>query len=244
MAKLIDGCDYYEVLHVSRDAPTEIIRGCYRTLMQKLKKHPDLGGDTATAALINEAYAVLADVERRSEYDARLDVMTQVAQSTPARSPDPEVAAMTKRTPDLSRQCFFCDTPHDHGKIEEVDVTCHICGSPLSVAENRRIESDGQRAIARLDKKQKITFYTHWPQPRGFESYTEDISLNGLRLVTTRNLTEGQRIKIISEVLEAVAIVTRCVHERRGRTRMCVAGVSFATLRFIQSRGGFVSDHV
>ncbi len=61
---------YYDVLHVSRDAPVEIIRSSYRTLMQRLKKHPDLGGDAATAALINEDYAVLTNVERRAEYDA------------------------------------------------------------------------------------------------------------------------------------------------------------------------------
>lgn len=66
--------NYYEILHVSRDAPAEIIRGSYRTLMQKLGHHPDLGGDTATAAMINEAYAVLSDTERRAEYDARLDL--------------------------------------------------------------------------------------------------------------------------------------------------------------------------
>ena len=73
-----DSRTYYEVLHVSRDAPVEIIRGSYRTLMQRLKCHPDLGGDTATAALINEAYAVLSDTERRAAYDARLALMERI----------------------------------------------------------------------------------------------------------------------------------------------------------------------
>ena len=59
MAASIDNRNYYDVLHVVRGAPTEIIRSSYRTLMQKLKCHPDLGGDVATAAIINEAYAVL-----------------------------------------------------------------------------------------------------------------------------------------------------------------------------------------
>lgn len=57
MANRRDYRTYYEVLHVSRDAPREIIRGSYRTLMQPLKHHPDLGGDTATAALLKQKRA-------------------------------------------------------------------------------------------------------------------------------------------------------------------------------------------
>ena len=79
MAMPPDDRNYYELLHVSRDAPLEIIRGSYRALMQQMKHHPDLGGDAATAAVINEAYAVLSDPERRAEYDARLDLIAQVA---------------------------------------------------------------------------------------------------------------------------------------------------------------------
>lgn len=37
--------NYYRVLHVDPDAPVEIIRSSYRTLMRRMKKHPDLGGD-------------------------------------------------------------------------------------------------------------------------------------------------------------------------------------------------------
>ena len=49
--------NYYRILHVQPDAPDAVIRTAYRTLMQKLRQHPDLGGDGATATLINEAYA-------------------------------------------------------------------------------------------------------------------------------------------------------------------------------------------
>jgi len=38
---------YYDLLHVQPDAPVEIIRASYRTLMLKLKRHPDMGGDWA-----------------------------------------------------------------------------------------------------------------------------------------------------------------------------------------------------
>jgi len=244
MSAQSDRRNYYEVLHVSRDAPPEIIRGSYRTLMQQLKNHPDLGGDTTTAALINEAYSVLSDADRRAEYDARLDVMEHVARGVSGDDPESPAAAKNTRTLDPSRQCVFCEAPHNFGSVIEVETGCATCGSPLYAAESRRIESAGQRAVERIGKRQKVTYYTHWPQQKGFTGRIEDISLNGMRLVTRRDLSEGQCIKIVSDVVEAVARVTHCLYERRGWSRQCVAGVSFVTLRFGKSVGGFVSDHV
>lgn len=63
---------YYDILRVSPDAETEVIDAAFRTLMSKLKKHPDLGGDAEEAKLINEAREVLSNPERRSHYDATL----------------------------------------------------------------------------------------------------------------------------------------------------------------------------
>lgn len=64
--------NYYRILHVQPDAPIELIRMSYRTIMQKLRKHPDLGGDEWDASVINEAYSVLSDAKTRAAYDARL----------------------------------------------------------------------------------------------------------------------------------------------------------------------------
>ncbi len=57
--------NYYRLLHVQPDAPIEVIKASYRTLMRTPGNHPDLGGDGANAALINEAYAVLSDAGKR-----------------------------------------------------------------------------------------------------------------------------------------------------------------------------------
>lgn len=236
--------NYYEVLHVSTDAPPEIIRGSYRTLMQQLGHHPDLGGDTATAALINEAYAVLSNTERRAEYDARLELMTHIAHGMPGCTPDPQPAAKPERGPDLSRECAFCRAPHNFGSVIEVDTCCQSCNSPLFAAEHNSLETEGQRAVERIERQQRVIYYTQWPQPKGHTGYIEDMSLNGLRLVARQDLAEGQRIKIVSNALEAVAQVTNRLYEHRGWTRRCIAGVSFVTLRFAQSAGGFVSDRV
>ena len=64
--------NYYRILHVQPDAPREIIQSSYRTLMQKLKAHPDLGGEEWNATVINEAYQVLMDANKRKEYDTNL----------------------------------------------------------------------------------------------------------------------------------------------------------------------------
>mgnify|MGYP001817469109 FL=1 len=244
MSTQTDSRTYYEVLHVSRDAPVEIIRGSYRTMMQQLKHHPDLGGDTATAALINEAYAVLSDVERRTAYDARLALMDRIARGIPDTPQDESWAVNTQRILDPGRECVFCETPHGHGERVEPDVDCDTCGSPLSVAGNERIETVGQRAIERIGLRRQITFYTQWPQEHGFRGNMRDVSLHGMRFTTRQPLQRGQRIKIVSNIVEAVANVTHCLQQRRGWETFCVAGVSFVTLKFAQSVGGFVSDRV
>ena len=64
--------NYYRILHVQPDAPKEIVQSSYRTLMQKLKAHPDLGGEEWNATVINEAYQVLMDSGKRAAYDAIL----------------------------------------------------------------------------------------------------------------------------------------------------------------------------
>ncbi len=56
----------------------EIIQSSYRTIMQKLKAHPDLGGDTWNASVINEAYQTLVDPIRRTYYDEKLFSATNI----------------------------------------------------------------------------------------------------------------------------------------------------------------------
>ena len=63
--------DYYEIVGVPRDASDADIKKAFRQLA--LKHHPDRNpGDAHAEArfkVINEAYAVLSDGDRRAQYD-------------------------------------------------------------------------------------------------------------------------------------------------------------------------------
>jgi curved DNA-binding protein CbpA len=62
--------DLYRVLQVHPEADPEVIQAAYRRLAQR--HHPDApGGSDARMAELNDAYAVLMDPQRRSEYDRR-----------------------------------------------------------------------------------------------------------------------------------------------------------------------------
>ena len=59
--------DYYQLLGVNRNSSPEEIKKAYRRLA--MKHHPDKGGNEAEFKKINEAYAVLSDDEKKSQYD-------------------------------------------------------------------------------------------------------------------------------------------------------------------------------
>lgn len=60
--------DYYNILGVSKDASDDEIKKAYRKLAHK--HHPDKpGGEEARFKEVNEAYQVLSDREKRTQYD-------------------------------------------------------------------------------------------------------------------------------------------------------------------------------
>ena len=65
---------HYENLHVTEDAPDEVIRASYRAL--SLKHHPDTAGDKPQSQWkmqrINDSYAVLSESQKKAAYDGEL----------------------------------------------------------------------------------------------------------------------------------------------------------------------------
>ena len=72
----INNNEYYELLHVKKNATSSEIKKSYRKLA--MKHHPDKGGDPEKFKEITEAFEVLSDSNKRELYnsggkEARLD---------------------------------------------------------------------------------------------------------------------------------------------------------------------------
>jgi DnaJ-class molecular chaperone len=61
--------NYYQTLGIEETASQEDIKSAYKKLA--MKNHPDRGGDTKKFQEISQAYDILSDPQKKSEYDAR-----------------------------------------------------------------------------------------------------------------------------------------------------------------------------
>ena len=142
--------NFYRILHVQPEAPEEVIRASYRTLMQSLKMHPDLGGDHEQAALLNEAYAVLSDPENRARYDQKLAPLMRRARSQSASEKSSAVNESASVSPaqdtaaGAANQCPFCLEPVRQ-RVHS-DTRCRRCHSPLA---SPRTDIDGAEVHGR-----------------------------------------------------------------------------------------------
>ena len=220
--------DYYQILHVQPDAPREIIRSSYRTMMQRMRMHPDLGGDDKKAAILNEAYATLTDPGNRSAYD-------KSRQTTEGHNVSRAAANTAVHRESIPlQQCAFCGANSENGME---DPSCGRCQSPLFMAEQSRVEGCDRRSITRVAKDHPLIYCTHWPQNEPYSGRADDVSLSGMKFSSNMSLELGQIIKIDSQILRAVARVTRSQQQRVAWD----VGVQFISLSFAQSRGSFIA---
>ena len=232
--------NYYRVLHVTPDAPDLVIKASYRTLMQRLHMHPDLGGDHLRAALINEAFRTLGDPARRARYDATLKQVGLSEQDAPeTAAPPPAPAPAAPRDADWPH-CPFCGTTYTPSDAERPDCACAKCGAALFPVE--RHQSDGQcrRAIDRLPRNMRITFVRAAAHKVACKGITHDISLNGLRFLTHTRLAVDERLLIECDFCSAVGIV-RSVRAHGVDADGWECGVEFVTMRVRHARGGLVN---
>ena len=260
--------NFYRVLQVQPDAPYEIIKASYRTLMQKLKAHPDLGGDEWNAAVINEAYAVLSDAEKRKKYDTEQMALRQTVGAgsrstpeTPAPETDPEPdpgAAPRDPEPDpedndpvdlespppppnlQTRDPHVCAFCRTRNPAGDYRTPDEVCRGCGSPMRPLKISrsSNREREARRIDHQGAIHFRVDSSRPGTYPASVVDLSPTGLRFVSKHRLRKGCVVKLDSPTLSAVASVT---HSTASTTRgQFSTGVKFLTLKLTRPRGTFV----
>lgn len=233
--------NYYRILRVQPDAPAEVIAACYRTLMQRLRMHPDLGGDTWNAAVINEAFAVLKDPEKRAAYDSTLADLADRRGSAVRVASRFDPAAGAEES--VSMRCAFCHTLHSVNAARRPTALCAECRSPLfTVVRTPEAPDDAaSRAVERIRRSISVDVYVLWPQKAPIAATSEDISIHGMRLALDTELAMGECVKIACEFCDAVGVVTHVNQHARLFANDWHAGLKFLTFRVRQLRGGLVS---
>jgi len=99
----------YDDLQVVETATIEVIRGAYRYLAQKW--HPDKNPDNVALAekntkIINEAFAVLSDPQRRREHDAWIAAQRAAHVEVPVRNVDSARARGNPRPSERPREGY------------------------------------------------------------------------------------------------------------------------------------------
>lgn len=190
----------YRLLHVQPEAPPEIIKSSYRTLMTALRAHPDLGGDHARAAQINPAYEVLSDPARRRAYDESLRAPVRgAAMSAVPRGFDPASWQATGRCP-LCAERFAVGASR-----------CLHCESPLAAAPSgagERAELLGRRGGPRFARDQIV--FVHRAGAEEQPARLRDLSLTGLSLVIDAAPPAASAMRVVAPSFDVVAQVVAC----------------------------------
>lgn len=248
--------NFYRILHVQPEAPLEIIKASYRSLMTKLKAHPDLGGDHETAILINQAYGVLSDPKKRKHYDESLSARKGPTRGFSAHTGFTQTYENTRQrrqsacrpnfddkqqSASIKKRCLFCGT--DAINTQRTDNYCRHCKSPLdraqSIPNDRLREIFGRRSAPRIAKIGALIIYPTWPHV-GFSARLRDLSPSGISLLTHYGARTGQILKFDSSNLKGVAQV---VSVRSNGSHFSVHA-AFLAAEFVSKAGTFVAEKV
>lgn len=244
--------NYYRVLHVQPDAPLEIIKSSYRTLLFKLKKHPDLGGDHWESTLLNEAKEVLIDPRKRSKYDQ--DFLKPYTRSSQSKSscaaehihPHSSAGMSTVFSDAVSSHtCRFCNKQEQQSLPLMPDTRCSSCHSPLYPTHKIKNSGLSKRVFQRIAKDFVITYFIEWPSLQEYHGQTSQLSPTGMQFCTDQYLLPGKIIKISSRYVEAVAKVIYCLNispPMNPPSPGNIIGVEFLAFISLMTPGTFVSQ--
>jgi hypothetical protein len=231
--------NYYRILQIQPEAPPEVIKASWRALMHAARGHPDLGGDPVQASLINAAYAVLSDPDKRRAYDRLLDLRGLRSNAHgPGAGPGPRPPArrVDPSTWRADRMCPMCRAPLPSAL--RADSRCLRCDAPLNApAAAGGIERElfGRRASPRRPRSDAAAMITDW---RGvaIEARMLDLSLGGAGLMTETAVSPGTPVRIVSSSLDAVAQVMACHQSASG----CRVRVQWLTVKPIGTKGVYL----
>lgn len=243
--------NYYRILHVQPDAPLEIIKSCYRALLFKLKKHPDLGGNHWESALLNEAKDVLFDPGKRAAYDRNfLQKHSRGSQPSGSDSLQKRYLPAINRANNVfsrgvfSHTCSFCNEREHHSTPLAPESRCPCCRSPLFPVRKIKRPEIAKRAFQRIAQNFVITYFTEWPSLTTYHGQTSQLSPTGMQFFSDQYLQPGQIIKIHSRHVEAVARVVYCCSS--SPENLChqknTTGVEFLAFISQLAPGTFVSQ--
>lgn len=236
--------NYYRVLHVQPDAPAEVIRAAYRALMTRA--HPDAGGDTDEAALLNSAWEVLGDPAARSRYDAERAVRAadraqaraaspHAGASAPASAPrdaSPRATSTTGTHYAVARHCAFCALP-----LAVPELRCPRCTAPLTqMATTGGSDRAGdRRRLPRVSRTDWAQLRLQW-DAKPIDVRMRNLSPGGVSVFSGTALAPHQRVRITAAAVDAVVQVMSC--HRHGD--VYVVHGAFVTALFVKPSGSFV----
>lgn len=237
--------NFYRTLHVQPDAPVEVIRISFRTIMQKLKAHPDLGGDERQARYLNEAYATLSDPDKRRRYDQQIRPWNRgrAAQGRESRGGEPAPAARPKASK-ASRgrrnyRCSYCGTVNFFESLLSASAVCSRCRTPLTTAAGGNGKSC-KRQVRRLPQSGSIRFFSTCGT-RAYSGDIRDLSPRGIRFQSSIPLRRGITVRIESPTINAVARIANCCRSTTDPGQFEI-GASFSRIQSSFLAGTFVSD--
>jgi curved DNA-binding protein CbpA len=210
----------YRILHVQPEAPPEVIKAAWRALMSTLRAHPDLGGDTDTAARLNAAYEVLSDPVRRAAYDRSLKRTPRGPSAGPGQAPSRPSASPPAPPPRASAGsggCPFCG--HPHGPTLARDARCGACDSPLTPlpARPRKGEVLGRRHDERFARDAVVELRLPAERlPR--RARLRDLSFTGLQLLVDTPVAVGRVLRVTTSQFDALVSVVGCRKQGGGHS--------------------------
>jgi len=245
----------YRLLHVQRDAPAAIIKGSYRTLMQTLRKHPDLGGDEWDAQLLNEARRILCDPQARARYDATLASESTDRVPTDRQPATPTENASTRPDRDASprdddRHCHYCGalvaTPsmHRNAYASPVPGRCQRCDAPTRAAPSASdsVGGAGRRRLHRIVDGANVTVVRHWPDNVTTNAVLLEFSTTGCALVAGTGMADAEVVLLRTPRFIATGTVrTSLPVEQGARYRI---GIAFVGVEVHASPGSVFSASV